>query len=198
MIRNAVVYHDFILVSDVGGTNTYVGNGESMRRFYDLRTREDYGRWAEDNDRALRQRMAQLSAEGLTTPAAVSRALLRETLADVAERPAWHARLLLRKAWDWLRPYPNPLFWPRAVVVGVGLFYAALYILAAVGLLRAPRRGVSLFAAGVLLLSMAAHVASIVAWRYRIPYWDPILILYGAFGGREVRAACGVLGMRPR
>jgi hypothetical protein len=27
---------------------------------------------------------------------------------------------------------------------------------------------------------MAAHVAIIVVWRYRIPYWDPVLILYAA------------------
>jgi hypothetical protein len=29
---------------------------------------------------------------------------------------------------------------------------------------------------------MVAHVALQVVWRYRVPYWDPILILYGAFG----------------
>ena len=181
VIRNAVVYRDFILVSDVGGLNTWIGNGEEMRRFYDLRTLGDYERWAAENDRATRARIAGLQADGLATPAAVSRALLRETLSDVAARPAWHLELLVRKAWDWLRPYPNPLFWPRAAVVGIGILYAAVYALAALGLVHAPRRGVALFAAGVLLLSMAAHVASVVSWRYRVPYWDPILILYGSW-----------------
>jgi hypothetical protein len=145
-----------------------------MSRFYDLRTREDYERWAAENDRATRARIAQLEASGITTPAAVSRALLRETLADAAARPAWHARLLLHKCWDWLRPYPNPLFWPRSAVVSIGILYAILYALAAVGLVRAPRRGASLFALAVLVLSMGAHVASAVSWRYRVPYWDPI------------------------
>jgi 4-amino-4-deoxy-L-arabinose transferase-like glycosyltransferase len=182
VLRNAVVYRDFILVSDVGGLNTYLGNGEPMRRFFDLRSREEYERWAADTDRATRARVAQLEAAGVTTPAGISRALMKETLADAAAHPAAHAELLLRKAWDWLRPYPNPLFWPRLVVCGVGAVYALLYVLAARGLLRAPRRGVSAFALAVLLLSMAAHVASVVSWRYRVPYWDPILILYGAFG----------------
>jgi 4-amino-4-deoxy-L-arabinose transferase-like glycosyltransferase len=181
VIRNAVVYRDFILVSDVGGLNTWIGNGEEMRRFYDLRSRADYERWAAENDRVTRARIGELEASGLATPAAVSRALLRETLADGAARPAWHLELLLRKAWDWLRPFPNPLFWPRAVVVGIGAFYAILYGLATLGLAEAPRRGVSLFALSVLALSMAAHVASVVSWRYRVPYWDPILILYSAY-----------------
>jgi hypothetical protein len=196
VIRNAVVYRDFLLVSDVGGLNTWIGNGEEMRRFYDLRSLEDYERWAAENDRATRARIAGLEASGLTTPAAVSRALLRETLADAVRRPAWHLALLLRKTWDWLRPFPNPLFWPRAVVVGIGAFYAVLYGLALWGLAEAPRRGAALFAAAVLLLSMAAHVASVVSWRYRVPYWDPILILYGSFGGFRARASLGVTGAR--
>lgn len=196
VIRNAVVYRDFILVSDVGGLNTWIGNGEEMRRFYDLRTLEDYERWAAENDRVTRARIAGLEAAGLATPAAVSRALLRETFSDMAARPAWHLELLFRKAWDWLRPYPNPLFWPRVAVVGIGILYAALYGLAALGLARAPRRGVALFAAGVLVLSMAAHVASVVSWRYRVPYWDPILILYGSWGGQRMRAAFGGQKMR--
>ena len=29
---------------------------------------------------------------------------------------------------------------------------------------------------------MAAHVLVLVVWRYRVPYWDPVLLLYGVFG----------------
>jgi hypothetical protein len=29
---------------------------------------------------------------------------------------------------------------------------------------------------------MAAHVMTLVSWRYRVPYWDPVLVLYGTFG----------------
>jgi hypothetical protein len=41
---------------------------------------------------------------------------------------------------------------------------------------------VTAFCLAVLVLSMAAHVALQVVWRYRVPYWDPILLLYGTFG----------------
>ena len=36
----------------------------------------------------------------------------------------------------------------------------------------------------VLLVTMAVHVALIVVWRYRIPYWDPVLLLYAVSGAR--------------
>ncbi len=129
VIRNAVVYRDFILVSDVGGLNVYLGNNDAMRRFFDVRTREEYERWAAETDRETRGRIAQLQAAGVTTPAAISRALVGETLSDARAHPGAHVRLLLLKSWDWLRPYPNPLFWPRLFVVAVGLFYGVLYVL---------------------------------------------------------------------
>jgi hypothetical protein len=87
-----------------------------------------------------------------------------------------------QKAWHWVRPYPTTWFWPPAVVAGVGLLYCAISILAARGFVRSPRRGVNAFCLAVLGISMAVHVALQVVWRYRVPYWDPILVLYGAFG----------------
>jgi hypothetical protein len=40
----------------------------------------------------------------------------------------------------------------------------------------------------VLLLAatMAAHVILQVVWRYRAPYWDPVLILYSVFAAARV------------
>ena len=67
-------------------------------------------------------------------------------------------------------------------VLAVGAFYVLLYALAARGLAIAPRRRASLFALAFLAVTMAVHVATVVAWRYRVPYWDPVLLLYGVFG----------------
>ena len=181
VIRNAVVYRDFILVSDVGGLNVYLGNDDAMRQFFDVRTREEYELWAAETDRETRGRIAQLQARGSHDARRGQPGTGRRDTLRRDAHPGAHVRLLLLKSWDWLRPYPNPLFWPRLFVVAVGLFYGVLYVLAAVGLARAPRRGVSLFALGVLVLSMGAHVASVVSWRYRVPYWDPILLLYAVF-----------------
>jgi len=49
---------------------------------------------------------------------------------------------------------------------------------------------VAVFSIAFLFVTMAVHVAIIVVWRYRVPYWDPVLLLYGVFG------AAAVVGMR--
>jgi 4-amino-4-deoxy-L-arabinose transferase-like glycosyltransferase len=188
-IRNAVVYREFVLVSDVGGFNFYLGNSDLMLRFYEIRDRQRYNVWSDETDRLLRDRWNELRAAGLTSPGAITRALVRQTVGDALARPATTARLLLHKVWDWLRPYPNPMFWPLSVVLGVGALYSILYLCAARGLWIAPRRGASLFAVAFLLASMLAHVATFVSWRYRVPYWDPVLVLYGVFGAGGTLAA---------
>jgi len=181
-LRNALVYREFIPISDVGGFNFFLGNSEQMLRFFQVQSRRGYDLWAVETDRMIDNRMKELNARGISSPAAVTRELVRETMDNGARHPGLIARLLAHKSWDWFRPYPNPYYWPRAVVVPVAILYAALYVLAARGLLVAPRRGVALFCLLVLLASMAAHVLTVVSWRYRIPYWDPVLLLYAPAG----------------
>jgi hypothetical protein len=64
----------------------------------------------------------------------------------------------------------------------IGAIYSVGTVLAIMGIAAAPRPGVRLFALAYLVLTMAVHVAVIVVWRYRVPYWDPVLLLYGSFG----------------
>lgn len=182
-VRNAFAYGEFVPVSDVGGFNFYLGNSPQMLRFYEVRDRTEYGAWSEETERMLATRIADLRAAGFAGSGDISRQLVRETIANSLSEPARTARLYARKIWDWLRPYPNPMFWPSSVVLGVGALYSVLYVLAARGLWIAPRRGAALFALGILVLSMAVHVLTVVSWRYRVPYWDPVLLLYGVFGG---------------
>jgi len=181
-IRNAVVYREFVLVSDVGGFNFYLGNSDLMARFYEIRNRDSYNAWSDETFRLLGERLGELQAAGITSPGRITRALVQATVADALARPAATARLAAHKLGDWLRPYPNPLFWPPAIVLGVGALYTILYISAVRGLLIAPRRGATVFALAFLFASMAAHVITLVSWRYRVPYWDPVLLLYGVFG----------------
>jgi hypothetical protein len=181
-IRNAVVYREFVLVSDTGGILFYLGNSDLMMRFYDVRSPPEYNRWSDDAYRMLDDRLSDLKAARIASPGGISRSLRQDAFTRIASEPVWATRLYLRKVWDWLRPYPNPLYWPRTVVFGTGVLYTILYVMAARGLLLAPRRGATLFALAFLLASMTAHLLTIPAWRYRVPYWDPVLILYGVFG----------------
>ncbi len=181
-LRNALRFHELIPVSDAAGVSLYAGNSRWTESFYRVRSRQEYLRWLEDFDHDLKTHLAQFDEEGKRSPgqrsAAYARLGIDESLAD----PAGSARRLAMKAWHWVRPYPTPWFWPPAIVAGIGVIYAGLYVLAARGLLRAPRRGVTAFCVAALALSMVAHVLLQVVWRYRVPYWDPILLLYGVFG----------------
>jgi hypothetical protein len=46
----------------------------------------------------------------------------------------------------------------------------------------AQRRGAVGFCLAVLAISMLTHVLILVLWRYRVPFWDPILLLYAVPG----------------
>ena len=181
-LRNAARFHELIPVSDAGGVSLFAGNSAWTRSFYAVRSREEYGRWLQDFDRDLRERLARIEGGGDVTPGRRSAAFARMALDEARADPGASLRLLGRKAWHWVRPYPTPWFWPLPVVAGIGILYVVLYLLAARGLWLAPRRGVAAFSFAVLLVSMLAHVALQVVWRYRVPYWDPVLVLYGVFG----------------
>ena len=197
-LRNAFVFHELVPVNDASGSAFYQGNSDAMVRFYGLANREQYDRWITDTFADLERRDREATEQAAGSPAAKSRYLFRAAIAQRSADPAGWARLAARKAWDWARPYPSPLFWPSAVLWGIGTLELLLTLLAAVGLATAQRKGVEAFAVTYLLVTMASHVALIVVWRYRLAYWDPVLVLYaipGAqwltrrVGGREERTA---------
>lgn len=180
--RNAVVFGDFVPVNDAAGSVFYQGNSDWELRFFEVRSRDEYLRWVEAMHRDMARQTEALRAAGRTSPSERSRYFTARAIAERSGDPAGWSRLMLRKAWEWLRPYPTPWFWPRPIVLAVGAFYVVLFALAAVGFFSASRPGVRAFCLGVLVVSMAAHVVALVVWRFRVPYWDPVLLLYGVFG----------------
>jgi hypothetical protein len=180
--RNAVVFGEFVPVNDAAGNTFFQGNSDWAVRFFDVRSREQYLRWVEGLHRDMARQTEELRAAGKTSPSERSQSFVERAVAERRGDPAGWARLLARKSWEWLRPYPTPWFWPPVVVVATGLYYVLLCALAVGGFISAPRPGVRAFALAILAVSMAAHVVTLVVWRYRIPYWDPVLLLYGVFG----------------
>jgi 4-amino-4-deoxy-L-arabinose transferase-like glycosyltransferase len=182
--RNAVVFHELILSSDAGGFALYSGNTRWTRQYYELRNRDQYFAWQSDLDRDVRQRLEELErrAGRRLSPHERSAGFRDLAIAEVRADPAAAIRLLLTKAWHWIRPYPTPWFWSAKIVAATTAIYVALFVLAVRGIALAERRGIAQFCFGVLALSMAVHVVVIVVWRYRMAYWDPILILYAVPG----------------
>jgi len=181
-LRNALVYRELIIVNDGGGIVFYAGNSDRMLEYYGVKNQTELQAWAMSMNRDMDLQVARFPESVRSSPGRLSRALVRKAVEDRVRDPRETLRLYGKKIWDWLRPYPNPLYWPRMVVLGIGALHGILYLLAARGLLLAPRRGATLFALAFLFASMATHVLTLVSWRYRVPYWDPVLILYGMFG----------------
>lgn len=181
-IRNLRVFHELLPVNDAAGSAFYQGNSDWTVRFYRLRTQDEYREWSRAMFADLARQTADLERSGVTSPAGRSRFFIRKAIAEHSGDAAGWLRLLGLKAWDFVRPYPNPMFWPRPVVVIVGAFGAAVMAFAGVGLGAAGRRGVRVFALLLLAATFVIHVALLVVWRYRIPYWEPVLLLYAPPG----------------
>jgi 4-amino-4-deoxy-L-arabinose transferase-like glycosyltransferase len=182
-VRNRLAYGAWIPVSDQLGLVLYQGNSEMNERYYRLRSRGDYEQWAgELNADVDRGRIRALAGPPGTNPEVRSRAFTNAALEWIREHPRRAVRLFLHKAADWVRPWPSPFGWPAAVVIAVGIYNSLLCAAAAGGLCAAPRRGIAAAALLILLGTMAAHVVLLAIWRYRIVYWDPVLVLFASYG----------------
>lgn len=180
--RNALEFRELILVNDGAGYLFYGRNAEAAIGMATAGSRKELEDASDALERTRRKRIAALPAEVRNSPGRLSRALFSAALAERRANPRGTLRLLAWKSWDWLRPYPDPRFWPTPVVAIIGLYFTALFACAAVGLARAERRGARAFCLLFLALTMLLHVALETSWRYRSAYWDPVLLLYGSFG----------------
>ena len=189
-VRNLLVFGEFLPVNDAAGSAFYQGNSDWAVRFYDIRTRSEYDAWSRAAFSDLSRETAALDRAGMTSRSERSHYFFRKAIAERSQDPIGWMRLLARKAWSFLRPYPDPLFWPRWIVVVVGVIGTSVTLFAIRGfLLGSGRPGIDAFSVAFLAVTFAAHVAMIVVWRYRIPYWDPVLLLYAAPGAFQFARA---------
>ena len=181
-LRNALVFRELIVVNDGAGYVFYGRNADAAIPLAWAGTRDELERATEGLERARLERILALPESVRSSPGQLSRALTSAALAERRADSRGTVRLLAWKAWDWLRPYPDPRFWPRPAVFVVGASMTALFVCAAIGFARAPRTGVSAFCLIFLAATMIFHVVLETNWRYRTANWDPVLLLYGSFG----------------
>jgi len=186
--RNALVFRELIVVNDGAGYVFYGRKSEAALGLARARDRAELREAAAEVERSRARLIASLPEDVRRSPGRLSRALTDAALAERRADPAGTRRLIAWEAWTWLRPYPDPRFWPPGVVGILGVANSILYLLAAIGLARASRRGCARFCIGILAITMLVHVALGASWRYRTTSWDPILLLYGAFGAASLAA----------
>jgi hypothetical protein len=73
-------------------------------------------------------------------------------------------------------------------VLAAGAWFSALFLLAGLGFARAERSGASAFCLAFLAVAMLLHVVLEANWRYRTANWDPVVLLYAAFGAATLVA----------
>ncbi len=182
VVRNALVFGEPILVNDGAGYVFYGRNSDAALGLAAAQTREELASASAALENRRLEFIAGLPAEVRESPGRLSRALFSAAMSQRLADPAGSVRLLAWKAGDWLRPYPDPRFWPRGAVVALGAYFTLLALFAAVGFLRAERRGARAFCLVFLAATLGFHLIFETSWRYRAAYWDPVLVLYAVPG----------------
>jgi len=189
--RNALRFGAFVPVNDQLGMQVWLGNTQFNVDYYSLKTREQYGDLMTRYMHEVEQGRIHEIAVAHPNPSDRSQAFAADAISWIRRNPRSWLWLMGKKSLDWLRPWPSPFRWNAAVIVASGLWYGLLFVLAGVGLVRSGRHGVSMAAVGVLVLSAAIHIATVVSWRYRMVFWDPVLVVFAAVGAK----ALGVPGL---
>ncbi len=182
VVRNALVFRELILVNDGAGYVFYGRNSDAALGLAAARTRDELAAASDELERRRFAFIANLPAAVRESPGLLSRALVTTAVSERLADPRGSARLLFWKAREWLRPYPDPRFWPPTTVVSIGLYFTLLYAGAALGLARPQRRGARDFCLAFLAITFLFHLAFETSWRYRAAYWDPALLLYAVPG----------------
>lgn len=180
--RNAVRYHELILVNDAAGFSLWRGSHPEMDRIARIADVTEYRRAA----RAFETDLTQATARNLEVPGASPRARSRAWLAagleNIRRDPVEAAAFAARKAWNYWRPWLNPQEHGRMAVFGSAILNIALYALAAVGLAQFRRNDAILFGwiVAFLVVTWLLHIPHQVVMRFRIPFTDPLLLIFAA------------------
>ena len=168
-IRNARVYHRFVLVASEGGVTFWTGNHPGARGEGDLAANPNL----KLADLAFRAEHAGLTAEQLEP------LYYRDAIRAIAENPLWWVGLLLKKLFYTFVPagpsyaLHSPLY--RFVSIASYLLLLPVAVLGAAQWWRRPHRPETL-----VPLAASAVIVCVVFFpqeRFRIPVLDPALIV---------------------
>ncbi len=184
-IRNAVRFHELIVVNDAGGFNFWRGYAPEIIAIDASHDRVAIARasWEFDARRVAAARNA--IERGAITPNARSRAWSHAALDEIRNDPARAARWTLRKAWLYWRPWLSPGQYSWPAVLGSGAFNLLLYIGAAITLVRCRDRRLAVGVIAYFAAIWLAHLPYQVVMRFRQPFTDPLLIALQGWGSSE-------------
>ena len=195
--RNAIRYHEFIVVNDAAGYNFWRGSHPEMDRISRIKAPSEYRGAARVFETVTAPAAARAIEAGAAGPRERSRAFFEAGVANVRQDPVEALAFAARRAWRYWCPWLNPQEYSMRVVVASAVLNTGMYVLAAIGLFHYRRQDplvvgwLIVYFLGVWL----AHVPYQVVMRFRIPFTDPLLIVFASAtvfrGIRALRASRG-------
>jgi hypothetical protein len=182
VLRNALRYHELILVNDAAGYNFWRGTSVEMHEIRRLDDREAYSKASIHFETVTSPTIAREIDKVATTPLSRSREWYRRSFESLVEDPGAFGLRLLHNGLIYWRPWLNSQTYPKAVVFASGLLTMSLDILALIGwlLLRRRNRKLAFWCAGGAILFWILQIPFQVVSRFRIPITDPFLIIFAA------------------
>jgi 4-amino-4-deoxy-L-arabinose transferase-like glycosyltransferase len=181
-VRNAVRYHELIVVNDAAGFSFWRGSHPEMDRISRIADAAEYQRATTAFEEVVTPAAVRALAGAGPSPGAQSRAWFAAGIENVRRDPAAAAAFAARRAWAYWRPWLNPQEHGRIAVLGSAVLCVALYALAGVGVARFRRVDGFLFGwvVAYLLVVWIAHIPHQIVMRFRIPFTDPLLLVFAA------------------
>jgi 4-amino-4-deoxy-L-arabinose transferase-like glycosyltransferase len=182
IVRNAIRYHELIVVNDAAGHNFWHGSHPEMERISHITDAAEYQRAARAFETEEVSAVARSIEMRAHSPRSRSRAWLALGLANIERDPGQALGFVVQKALRYWRPWLNPQEHGGAAIAGSAVVNIALYALAAVGLARTRRREPRVVGGiiGFFVVMWLVHVPYQVVMRFRIPFTDPLMIVFAA------------------
>ncbi len=179
-VRDHYYFGSFSPGGHLGGFNFYIGSHHLNLAAYESANGHDFVAF---QDTAWAEALAMIDSMNCGPAECDKR--LRDAGLDELEKLGAAGTLKLAgfKAWHFLRPYPLPDVHGAWKFRGITLIDSCLWICALLGIgIMLGRRQRFLPAAALLIpaCGLAAHTATQVMMRYRVPYLIPVLILFAA------------------
>ncbi len=194
IVRNAIRYRELIVVNDAAGHNFWRGSHPEMERISTLTDAAAYRSATVTFEKEVTPSAARSIEARAHSPLERSHAWFAAGLLNIERDPRQAMAYALRKAWRYWRPWLNPQEHGTGEIAGSAILNIGLFTLAAIGLAHYWRRD-RFITTGVItyfVVIWLAHVPYQVVMRFRIPFTDPLLIVFAAsvlihFGAAAVR-----------
>jgi hypothetical protein len=194
IVRNAVRYRELIVVNDAAGHNFWRGSHPEMERISHISDTAAYRRAIVAFEEEVTLSAARSIQAQAHSPLERSHAWFAAGLLNIERDPPRAIAYAVRRAWWYWRPWLNPQEHGAWAVAGSAILNIGLFTLAAIGLAHDWRRDPFIMT-GVITYFVVMWLAQVpyqVVMRFRIPFTDPLMIVFAAsaiihFGAASVR-----------